>query len=148
VKGHALPQALLLISLALLPALGEAIYFRNKVSWQSRLSASEVVTVDQARSWGDDAMWVDARPAEEFEHDHIPSAILLNEDSWNELLPQFLGQWSPDKKVVVYCSAQSCNAAGEVARRLREEAQLKDNQGKNCVFVLEGGWEEWVKSRR
>jgi rhodanese-related sulfurtransferase len=148
VKGHALPQALLLISLALLPALGEAIYFRNKVSWQSRLSASEVVTVDQARSWGDDAMWVDARPAEEFEHDHIPGAILLNEDSWNELLPQFLGQWSPDKKVVVYCSAQSCNAAGEVARRLREEAQLKDNQGKNCVFVLEGGWEEWVKSRR
>jgi rhodanese-related sulfurtransferase len=147
VKAGAIRQALILTTLALLPALGEAIYFRDKVSWQSRLSASEIVTVDQARSWGDNVMWVDARPAEEFESDHIPGAILLNEDSWNELLPQFLGQWSPDKRVVVYCSAQSCNAAAEVARRLREEAQLKDNEGKNGVFVLEGGWEEWLKTR-
>ena len=29
----------------------------------------------------------------------------------------------------------------EVARRLREEAQLKD------VFVLEGGWEAWLKKK-
>jgi len=148
VKAGAIQQALILITLALLPALGEAIYFRNRVSWQSRLSASEVVTVNQAQSWGDNVTWVDARPAEEFEHDHIPGAILLNEYGWNELLPQFLGQWSPDKRVVVYCSAQSCNAAAEVARRLREEAQLKDNEGKNCVFVLEGGWEEWQEANR
>jgi 3-mercaptopyruvate sulfurtransferase SseA len=65
----------------------------------------------------------------------------LNEDGWNELLPQFLEQWSPEKRVVVYCSAQSCNAAVEVARRLREEAGL------NNIFVLQGGWEEWVKTR-
>ena len=146
-KPGAIRQALILVTLAFLPALGEAIYFRNKVSWQSRLSTSEVVNVEQAQRWGDSLMWVDARPAEEFQHDHIPGAISLNEDSWNELLPQFLGQWSPEKKVVVYCSAQSCNAAAEVARRLREEAQLKDNEGKNCVFVLEGGWEEWLKRR-
>ena len=146
-KDNAIRQALILVTLAVLPALGEAIYFRDKVSWQSRLSASEIVTVDQARSWDDSVMWVDARPAQEFEHDHIPGAILLNEDSWNELLPQFLGQWLPDKRVVVYCSAQSCNAAAEIARRLREEAQLKDNEGKNSVFVLEGGWEEWLKRR-
>jgi len=147
VTPGAIRQAVILVTLAFLPALGEAIYFRNKVSWQSRLSTSEVVNVEQAQRWGDSLMWVDARPAEEFQHDHIPGAISLNEDSWNELLPQFLGQWSPEKKVVVYCSAQSCNAAAEVARRLREEAQLKDNEGKNCVFVLEGGWEEWLKRR-
>jgi rhodanese-related sulfurtransferase len=58
------------------------------------------------------------------------------------LLPQFLTAWSPEKKVVVYCSAQSCNAAREVAKRLRDEAQLKN------VFVLEGGWEEWRKKNR
>ena len=141
-KAGAIRQALILTTLALLPALGEAIYFRDKVSWQSRLSASEIVTVDQARSWGDNVMWVDARPAEEFEHDHIPCAILLNEDRWNELLPQFLAVWSPGKKIVVYCSAQSCDLAREVAERLRKEAQLPD------VFVLEGGWEAWVKKNR
>jgi len=125
-----------------MPAIGEAIYFRNKVPWQSPIPASELVTVDQARSWGDIVIWVDARPDNEFERDHIPGAILLNEDRWTELLPQFLGQWSPEKKVVVYCSAQSCNASREVAKRLREEAQLKD------VFVLDGGWEEWLNSKR
>jgi rhodanese-related sulfurtransferase len=49
---------------------------------------------------------------------------------------------SPDKKVVVYCSAESCNAAREVAKRLRDETQLKN------VFVLQGGWEEWLKKKQ
>jgi len=132
----------LLIALAFVPAIGEAIYFRNKVSWQSPIPPSELVTVDQARSWGDNVIWVDARPDNEFERDHIPGAILLNEDRWTDLLPQFLGQWSPERKVVVYCSAQSCNASREVAKRLREEAQLRN------VFVLDGGWEEWLKNKK
>jgi len=135
-------QAVILAGLALLPGIGEAIYFRGKVSWQSPIPASEMVTVDQARSWSDGAIWADARPDEEFAHDHVPGAFSLNEDRWNELLPQFLNAWSPEKRVVVYCSSQSCNASREVARRLRDEAQLKN------VFVLQGGWEEWLKSRK
>jgi len=142
VKVSAVRQALSLLALAFAPAIGEAIYFRNRVSWQSPIPASELVTVEQARSWGDNVIWVDARPDNEFERDHIPGAVSLNEDRWNELLPQFLGQWSPEKKVIVYCSAQSCNASREVAKRLRDEAQLKN------VFVLDGGWEEWLKSKR
>ena len=143
-----LRQAAILVLLGFVPAIGEAIYFRDKVSWQSPIPASELVTVDQARPWGDRAIWVDARPDEEFARDHVPGAVSLNEDHWNELLPQFLPKWSPEKKVVVYCSAQSCNAAREVAKRLRDEAQLHDSEGKNCVFVLNGGWEEWLKKNR
>jgi len=142
VKVRAVRQALLLIALAFVPAIGEAIYFRNKVSWQSRDLASEMVDLDRAQAWGASAIWVDARPDNEFERDHVPGAIPLNEDRWNELLPAFLGQWSPEKKIVVYCSSQSCNASREVARRLRDEAGLKD------VFVLQGGWEAWLKNKR
>ena len=134
-------QALLLLALAALPAIAEEIYFRDKVSWQSPIPASELVTVDQAKAWGDGAIWVDARPEDEFARDHVPDAFSLNEDHWSELLPQFLPNWSPDKKVVVYCSAESCNAARDVAKRLRDEAQIKD------VFVLQGGWEEWAKKK-
>ena len=101
-----------------------------------------MVTVEQARGWGDTAIWVDARPEDEFASDHGPGAIPLNEDRWNELLPQFLAVWAPGKKVIVYCSSLSCNASREVAHRLRKEAQLSD------VFVLEGGWEAWVKKKR
>ena len=141
-KSALLRQLSLLAALALVPAIGQAIYFRNKVSWQSPLPVSEIVTLTQARSWGENAIWVDARPDEEFAYEHVPGAILLNEDHWNELLVQFLQKWSPKKKVVVYCSSQSCNASREVARRLRDEAQLKN------VFVLEGGWEEWLKTKK
>ena len=141
-KLRAVREGLLLLALASLPAIGEGIYFRDKISWQSPIPASELVTVDQARAWGDGAIWVDARPDEEFARDHVPGAFSLNEDHWNELLPQFLPNWSPGKKVVVYCSAESCNAARDVAKRLRDDAQLTE------VFVLQGGWEEWLKSRK
>jgi len=141
VKFVAVREALILIALACLPAIVEGIYFRDKISWQSPIPASELVTVDQARAWGGGAIWLDARPDEEFARDHVPEAFSLNEDHWNELLPQFLPNWSPGKKVVVYCSAASCNAARDVAKRLRDEAQLRD------VFVLQGGWEEWVKKK-
>jgi rhodanese-related sulfurtransferase len=137
-----LQQAVVLLVLAFLPAIGQAVYYRDKVSWRSPISASEMVTVDQAREWGASAIWVDARPDDEFARDHVPDAIQLNEDRWNELLPQFFARWSPEKKVVVYCSTLSCNLAMEVARRLRKEAQLKN------VFVLRGGWEEWLKSKK
>ena len=141
VKSCPIKQALFLIVLAFVPAIGEAIYFRDRVSWQSPVPASELVTVAQARAWGENAIWVDARSDEEFARDHIPGAVSLNEDRWNELLPQFLERWSPDKRVIVYCSAASCNAAREVAKRLRDEAQIKN------VFVLQGGWEEWLKKK-
>jgi rhodanese-related sulfurtransferase len=135
-------QALILAVLALVPGMGEAVYFRHNISWRSAIPPSELATVPQARAWGENVIWVDARPEEEFARDHVPGALLLNEDRWNELLPQFLAAWSPGKKIVVYCSSLSCNASREIARRLRREAQLPD------VFVLEGGWEAWLKQNR
>ena len=140
-KSSLVRQALILVALAFLPGIGQAIYFRDKVSWQSPVPASEMVTVAQARAWGGNAIWVDARPDVEFEQGHVSGAVPLNEDRWNELLPRFLATWSPEKRVVVYCSSQSCNASREVARRLKDEAQLKN------VFVLQGGWEEWLKKK-
>ena len=143
-KSSLVRQALILVALAFLPGIGQAIYFRDKVSWQLPVPASEMVTVVQARAWGENAIWIDARPDEEFARDHVPGALSLNEDRWNELLPQFLAVWSPEKKIVVYCSSQSCNASREVAHRLRNQAQPPMQN----VFVLEGGWEEWLKSRQ
>jgi rhodanese-related sulfurtransferase len=142
VKSSLVRQALILVALAFLPGIGEAIYFRDNVSWQSPVPASEMVSVEQARAWGDSVIWVDARSDEEFARGHIPAAFLLNEDRWNELLLQVLPSWSPDKKIVVYCSAETCNAARDVAKRLRGETHLK------YIFVLQGGWEEWLNKNR
>ena len=129
-----------MVALAFLPALVEAFYLRDKVPWQSRVAESDFVDVTTARSLGDNVLWIDARPNEEFERDHVPGAISLNEDRWNEGLSQFLAsQWSPEKKIVVYCGAASCNLAEDVARRLRDEAKLP-----NEIRILKGGWEAWL----
>jgi len=134
-----LRQSAALLALALLPALVQAFYLRDKIPWQSRVAESDLVEVATARGWGDNALWIDARPSNDFERDHIPGAISLNEDRWSEGLAEFLAtQWSPDKKIVVYCSAADCNLAIDVARRLREEAKLP-----NEIRILKGGWEAW-----
>ena len=138
-----LRQSAVLLALALVPAGIEALCLRDKMPWQARVAESDFVEVQTARGWGAGVIWIDARPAEEFERDHIPGAISLNEDRWNEALPQFLAKdWSPEKKIVVYCSAASCNLAEDVARRLRVEAQLP-----NDIRILKGGWEAWLEKK-
>jgi rhodanese-related sulfurtransferase len=138
-----LRQSAVLLVLALLPAAVQALYLRDKIPWQSRVAESDLVGVDVARSWGDGAIWIDARPTDEFERDHIPGAVSLNEDRWGEALSEFLAkQWSPEKKIVVYCSAASCNLAEDVARRLRDEAKLP-----NEIRILKGGYEAWLEKK-
>lgn len=134
-RGFLLRQILLLLAFAFVPAIGEALYFRNRVSWQSPVPSSEQVTVEKAKAWGGNALWVDARPDQDFAQDHFPNALPLNEDHFNTQLPDVLAAWSLQKKIVVYCSSKSCGASRAIARRLRDEADLEN------VFVLTGGWE-------
>jgi rhodanese-related sulfurtransferase len=138
-----LRQSAVLLVLALLPAAVQALHLRDKIPWQSRVAESDLVGVDVARSWGANALWVDARPTDEFERDHIPGAVSLNEDRWGEALSEFLAKrWSTEKKIVVYCSAASCNLAEDVARRLRDEAKLP-----NEIRILKGGYEAWLEKK-
>jgi rhodanese-related sulfurtransferase len=138
-----LRQSAVLVALALLPAAVQALYLREKIPWQSRVAESDFVDVGTARGWGANVIWIDARPSNEFDRDHVPGAVSLNEDRWSEGLSQFLAtQWAPEKKIVVYCSAASCNLAEDVARRLREEAKLP-----NEIRILKGGWEAWLAKK-
>jgi rhodanese-related sulfurtransferase len=136
-------QGAVLLALALLPAAVHALYLRDKIPWQSRVAESDFITVQEARTSGPDVLWVDARPVDEFEREHIPDAISLSEERWGEAISEFLGKhWSPEKKIVVYCSAASCNLAEDVARRLKEEAKLP-----NDIRILKGGWEAWQEKK-
>jgi len=132
----------LLIGLAFLPAIGQAIYYRENVSWNEPPTDSAPVSLAVAQSWGEGVLWLDARPEADYARRHIPGALPLNEDSWDEHLRMMLTAWSPERKLVVYCSRQTCNASHEVAERLRKEVGLSN------VYVLEGGWEEWEKQQK
>lgn len=136
-----LVEILALLSLAFVPAIGHALHHRNKVSWQSPVAASDEIDVAAARRLGGNAIWLDARPEDEFAAEHVPGALSLNEEHWNELLPAVLQAWAPDKQLIVYCSSKECGASREVARR------LKSNAGLGNVRVLSGGWEAWKNGR-
>lgn len=128
-------QALVLLLLAVLPAIGAGFFHPKRPSW-----TSDEVQLATAQEWGDKVLWIDARSALEYDTQHIPGALHLSEEAWDDGLGPVLDQWEPGKIVVVYCSTLSCETSHEVAKRLREEVQLKE------VWVLQGGWEVWRRA--
>ncbi len=128
-------QALLLLGIALLPALvSGAIQLR----WHHEEPlAPDEVRPATARSWGKEALFVDARPKQRFDAGHIKGAILLNNEDWDSLSTKFIDAWDPDQKIVVYCDGGSCEASREVAERLKREFQIKN------IYILKGGWPAW-----
>ena len=136
-----LRQTALLLAIAAVPA---AISGVIQLEWRNGGVANEEllpgeIRAGTARIWGEKVLWVDARSRKRYELEHIPGAILLNEDEWERCVPEFLDAWSPDKTIVVYCDGGRCEASHAVAARLREELQLES------VYVLKGGWDAWRK---
>jgi rhodanese-related sulfurtransferase len=132
-----LSEAAALLALALLPAFVSGAV---QVKWRgAEPLAKNEVTLAIVESWNRPVQWVDARPRAKFEKQHIPDALLLNEDEWNALIPAFLDAWEPGRPIVIYCDGGACDASHAVAKRLREEMQLGD------VWILKGGWDAWQR---
>lgn len=133
-------QIATLAAVAIIPASISAFINWKREKWGAFQDTS--VPLTQVSQWKKPVLWVDARSAGDFSAEHVPGAIRLTEDDWNELLPAVLSAWESDQAVIVYCSSRKCHASEEVAKRLREEVGLKS------VFVLRGGWEAWKGAQR
>jgi rhodanese-related sulfurtransferase len=132
-------RAMLLLALALVPALLTGWLHPKRPAWSwTRPAVTELALADAERLTPP-VIWLDARPDEEYAAQHVPGALSLNEDRWEELLPKFMAVWQPGTRVVVYCDSQRCDASRAVAVRLRHELQI------NNVFVLQGGWKAWLE---
>ena len=73
---------------------------------------------------------VDVRAAEDYDKGHIPGAINLPKDEWDN--PRGL---SKDKTNVVYCYTQQCHLAANACARFATKGYP--------VMELEGGFEAW-----
>ncbi len=100
------------------------------------------ISLDSLPAGGRSIMWVDARSAGAFEQDHIPGALLLNEDDWFHLLDAFMAAWSQEKLVIVYCGSNGCHDSKLVAQRLKNEMGIAN------VYLLKEGWEGWLERRQ
>jgi rhodanese-related sulfurtransferase len=127
--------------IAFVPAIVWGFLTPRPVSWDAdALKEGEVRLADVLQSW-EEILWIDARSESDFNKEHIPGAILLNEDRWDDLFMQFMasGRWRPGIKIVVYCGSSGCQASHAVAERLSKKSGIPN------VWVLKGGWEAWKK---
>jgi 3-mercaptopyruvate sulfurtransferase SseA len=127
--------------LPLLLAVVSAALHPRAAQWSLPVAGPGEVTVPELVTLEGSLVWVDARSADAYGKAHIPGAISLNEDNFEEQLPILLEHWFPGSVVLVYCDSRVCDASHALAERLRAEVGLPD------VRVLFGGWNEWQSNQ-
>ena len=81
-------------------------------------------------------VFVDARSPEEFRAGHIPGALLLTLDDFEETVASWRNLIPSETLLIAYCSGEGCDSSREVAALLVEEGYAR-------VKVFFGGWEHW-----
>ena len=133
---RALRQAGVILLIALGLAGVTAAVHPKRPSFLAPSRDPNEVSLAQTKQWPGTVLWVDARSESDFASEHVPDAICLNFDNWTDQFPKFLDLYSPGQRVVVYCSATSCQLSREIAEKLRAS-------GVEDAYFLEGGWEAW-----
>lgn len=88
--------------------------------------------------WQGKVLWIDARIQEQYDAEHIPGAVLLNEQHFEEQLFGLLDTLQTNTKpIIVYCNAAKCDASRTILERLKQTISIEN------AFVLKGGWNAW-----
>jgi rhodanese-related sulfurtransferase len=107
------------------------------------LPEGEVNLTKIEQSWKGDVLWIDARTEERYRVAHVPGALLLNEQHFDQQLFDHIEKLqSNTKPVVIYCDAQKCEASKKVRLALTERVGLTN------VWLLHGGWPAWQAGQR
>jgi rhodanese-related sulfurtransferase len=134
-------QALILFFIAVAAAFGTHAWHPRAPALylvQEPLRDDEVSMQTIQEMWKGDVLWIDARVQEQFDAGHVPGALLLNEQKFEEQLVGYLDTLQTNNKpIVVYCSAAKCDASRHVLERLKQLLPIEN------AFVLKGGWKAW-----
>ncbi len=82
------------------------------------------------------ALFLDARPAEEFNKGHILNARSLPWDGAEQQVFNVIGALPDNARIVTYCDGVTCNLSKDLA-------QLLKSLGFTRVQVLVNGWTVW-----
>lgn len=110
---------------------------------QEPLRNDEVSMQAIAERWQGKVLWIDARPQEQYDAGHIPEALLLNEQKFDDQLFSHLDILQPNTRpIIVYCSGARCDASRHVLERLKQTLPIEN------AFVLKGGWNAWQEAAK
>ena len=134
-------NALILLLITAAAAVGTQFLHPRAPMWHQSLEPiheDEVTPADVASRWHGEVLWIDARLRELYDKEHIPGALLLNEQELDALLTQHIEILQDNKKpVVVYCDGKACHASRKIRDYLVEHLAMND------IWVLTGGWPAW-----
>ena len=82
------------------------------------------------------ALFVDARSAEEYAELHIPGAVNLSRERLDQEGARAVAGIPTDRELVVYCGLSSCEASLKAAEKLQE-------LGYKQIMVFMGGFRAW-----
>ncbi|HYE07342.1 MAG TPA: rhodanese-like domain-containing protein [Planctomycetota bacterium] len=133
-------EAACLVLLAMVPASIAGVWHPRRPADAPAIVQGEV-TAATASTWRD-ALWIDVRPADRYAAGHVPGALRLDEDAWEDGLAELAAHWDGVRPIVVYCDGGGCEASRAVADRLRRELAAER------VFAMQGGWTAWSSSPR
>lgn len=136
--GIAIRQCGLLILLSVGAAVVAHFLHPQAPSWylENTPVAEDEILMEKVRSdFGEDVLWLDARPTEQYQASHLPGAQLLNEQGFDDQLFDLIELLQTnDKPVIIYCGGERCEASRKIKQRLLESFPLEN------VWVLKGGW--------
>jgi len=89
-----------------------------------------------ARFQAGQALFIDARPADEYAELHVPKALNLTPDMLEHGGAEKLAGIAKDREIVVYCGQESCDLSLKVAEKLQA-------LGYTGVTAFMGGFRAW-----
>lgn len=97
-----------------------------------------VISLNDARKLFEEgqAVFLDARPVEDYETGHIQGAVSLPWDSFDDRFESVMSEIDEQTTLITYCDGPTCNLSHELAVALVE-------MGFPRVKVLVNGWTLW-----
>jgi rhodanese-related sulfurtransferase len=99
---------------------------------QMSISLDEAKNLHQSNS----AVFMDARPFEEFAKGHVQGAINLPWHEAEQRVMDVIADMANDAVIITYCDGDACNLSKELAMFL-------ENLGFSKVRILVNGWSVW-----
>lgn len=83
------------------------------------------------------AIFIDARLPDEYAEGHLPGAINLPFERWDDYWDEVSPLLAPDAKIVIYCGGIDCELSVDVARELIY-------LGYKNAYIFFGGYSKWL----
>ncbi len=117
----------------------------GKWSQEARLTSPSgrqlAITLDEAKvlQQSGGAVFMDARPLEEFTKGHIQGAISLPWHEAEQRVMDITADMENEAVIITYCDGDSCNLSKDLAL-------LLENLGFSNIRILVNGWAVWQKA--